>query len=279
LLLLKIHEAISLRRDVPVVNDALWNTDSSSEQREFGLFESKDILKLVPNTTSYATYHSAIGLKLAAAYTQPASEVVRHLAETLRQTVTATLEEDDASTSSILRNLTVTFNDAGILYFKFHDRAIALWLKFLIDTKIYLNNPVESPQYASTEAVWAGQLAHARCCGLLRLGSPLDTQAIEWLTPQGQLRLTLPAERQLVQQLVAIVDALSLPEPPKKCLKRLQDLTAAFDRCDRACQILGDRAGIASGLAQCRLGLIMITRSLFWDLLTQKLGVAAPTEL
>lgn len=278
LLLLKIHEAISLWGDVLVSNAAIGNAPHLSKVRNFKLFESKDVIKQVFMDTSYAAYSTAIALKLSAAYQQPVSDILRHLADFFSQSATAAGDADAASYFRVFSDLTVTFTDEGIGLFQFGDAAIAAWLKFLTDTKLHSERRTGNRQQIGEE-VWLGQKSHARCCALLRLGAG-KAREIDWLTEEGKLRVSERVDRKLLFQTIAVVDALGEEiEQPKKALKLLRDLSLAFGNFDREYQILGALQGTTPQVAQCRLGLVMITRWLFAQLLEQELGVYAPVEL
>lgn len=298
LLLLKIREAISRWGDVPVINDAFGNTKGSLKAININLFTAKDLLRRVPDATSIAMYSSSIALKFSAASQQPVLEIVRHLAELFCDAQPVDQDAGATFSFSAFREITVIYNDRGILQFKFSDRAIAAWLKFFFDTNI--NNPQGrqlheigfikySQSYRSgreTERgvtpprgeIWDCQRVHARCCSLLRLGAKMLTSAeIAWLTEEGKFRLVQPAERDLLFQIIAVMDELE--ETPEKLWKSLMGLSRAFERYDRACQILPQTQGTNLQLAQCRLGLVILTQWLLKQLLEQRFGLTAPAEL
>jgi hypothetical protein len=303
LLLLKLHEAIILWGDVRVLSDANRNTICEPEVPKIVNFGAKDLLKRVVSNTSIATYLSPIALKLSAANQQPLPEVLRHLAELMRRSPQTSDAGEQEPMLRILRDITVEITEAGILEFKVSDRAIATWLKFLIDTKLSFlsqETPVWvgfmefSQSYRSLAAAGGGvkplipkntqntditdveilrsQVAHARCGSLLRL---VPVREIVWLE-DGRFRLTDAAARGLLSEIISVLDGLSCGQDP---LKLLKGLTLAFEKCDRECQF-----GTASQLkilhsVQCRLGLVMITQVLLNHILEDKLGCVAPQEL
>jgi hypothetical protein len=304
LLLLKLHEAICLWGDVEVLSDANRDTKPEPEVPKIELFEAKDALKRVIRNTSVATYLSPIALKLSAAYAQPLPKILRHLAESMSRSQGNSGAEQQEPMLRILRDLTVETTEAGILEFKVSDRAIATWLKFLIDTKLsFLDRGASvstgftefSQSYRCLKAEGGGvkplipkntqntdsadveilksQFAHARCGSLLRLA---PVQAIAWLTDEGRLNLTEAAERGLLSEIISVLDGLSSEQDP---LKLLKGLTQAFEKCDRACRFGVDVQLKTLYLKQCRLGLVMITQALLKHLLEEKLGRVALLEL
>ncbi len=311
LLLLKLHESIRLWEDVQVLSDAVRATNHKPEVPNIKLFESKDVLKRVICDTSIATYLSPIALKLRAAYAQPLPEVLRHLADFLCRSAIVEAGEDREPMLRILRDLTVDATEAGILKFKVSDRAIAEWLKFLIDTKLSFFNLKTfvsasfmecSQSYRALDAEGGGvkpliprntenthstdveilrsQFAHARCGSLLRLAQgTISVQDVPWLTEDGQLNLNQPGDRALLSEIISVLDELGTEPSPNNLLNPLVKLTQAFERCDREGRLWIDPQMRTLQSTQCRLGLVMITQALLKHLLEEKLSVVAPIEL
>jgi arginyl-tRNA synthetase len=139
------------------------------------------------------------------------------------------------------------------------------------------------------------QYAGARCCSLLRLAHRDGLLALAqphwlviapapfpWLDTEAHpgtgaitLRLAHPAERRLISQLVAALDA---SETPADCLKFATAVSQAFENFYSACRIWGEVKTESPKLAQARLGLIVATLSVL-RLLLYRLGVPAPDEL
>lgn len=141
--------------------------------------------------------------------------------------------------------------------------------------------------------------AHARCCSLLRLAHEEDLLVlshpdfpanepswqilhptfIPWLNSDQQIHLTHLAERQLIAQLITVLDELW--EPPsnsKSYLKLSNALSQAFYNFHAACQIFGEVRVNNLPLAQARLALVLITQFLLRSLL-HLLRADAPFEL
>jgi len=137
------------------------------------------------------------------------------------------------------------------------------------------------------------QYARARCCSLLRLaegeglidlqmmGNDIEIIApdpLPWLDDTQGLRLQHPAERALMGQLVAIVDALEDPKAidlGKPAIK----LGAAFEGFYSQCRILGEVKTSAPALAQARSGLVAVTQTVLKSLLENHFGIPSPLEL
>ena len=146
----------------------------------------------------------------------------------------------------------------------------------------------------STDILLA-QHAHARCCSLLRLGMqegliqlavfPMGQSIAEplpWLEGNTSLRCQHPSEQQLIRQICQNLDEISLVSnfsEPGKTLKQVGKLTQAFRRFYADCLIFDQLKVSNRALAQVRLGLIDLVRSLLQLLLEDGLGIAAPPEL
>jgi hypothetical protein len=150
----------------------------------------------------------------------------------------------------------------------------------------------------STE-IFLAQHAHARCCSLLRLGMqegliqlaafPRGQSIVEplpWLGENASLRCHHSSEHQLIRQICQNLDEISLTsnfsEPdnfsePAKTFKQMRGLSHAFRRFYADCLIFNQVDDPA--LAQVRLGLVDLVRSLLHLLLEDGLGIAAPSEL
>ena len=146
----------------------------------------------------------------------------------------------------------------------------------------------------STELLLA-QHSHARCCSLLRLGMQeglvqLTTfprgsgigEPLPWLTENASLRSQHPSERHLIRQICQTIDEISSVNyfsEPKKALKQAGKLGQAFSRFYADCLIFNEVRVDDPALAQVRLGLVDLVRSLLHLLLEDGLGVSAPPEL
>lgn len=146
----------------------------------------------------------------------------------------------------------------------------------------------------STE-IWLAQHAHARCCSLLRLGRqdglihleafPRGQSIIDplpWLGENVSLRCQHSSEQQLIKQICQNLDeisCLSYFSDPGRTLKQIDKLSQAF-RCFYAdCLIFNEVKVNNLALAQVRLGLVDLVRSLLQLLLEDGLGIPAPSEL
>ena len=104
-------------------------------------------------------------------------------------------------------------------------------------------------------------------------------QQIPWLTTQGKLQWVHLREYQLLSQMIEIVDNLEKDLGVNRWEKLAIQLSDRFQEFYRHCRIWGEVKRDIPELAQARLGLIWITRSLLHFLLQEKLGVEAPLEL
>jgi hypothetical protein len=142
----------------------------------------------------------------------------------------------------------------------------------------------------STDLFFA-QHIHARCCSLIALGREIGLMPsgeMPWLDAKGLLRCQYPVERQLLEQICLGWDQVALmAEPAKtkssktesaKTVKLIQGLSQAFHRFYGNCSIFGEVRMNDPALAQVRLGLVAVARSLLQVLLEQ-MDIVAPTEL
>ncbi|MBU7581426.1 MAG: glutamate acetyltransferase [Nostoc sp. TH1S01] len=195
----------------------------------------------------------------------------------------------------------------GWIYLELTPPSVASWLNNLA------MSGVGQPEQIGTEEItpklnkynspniFSVQYAHARCCSLILLGhregliklreslpdtSPafwqlLSQEPIPWLNHDNQLCLHHLAERDLLAQLVQVMDDLGCSDMgdainwEKTALKLSQVLENFWCQC----RIWGDVKINSPYLAQARLGLVIITQNLLRFLLVEKLGVTAPWEL
>jgi len=174
-----------------------------------------------------------------------------------------------------------------------------------------------SSQQPPADRIFQWQYAHAHgyaCCSLLRNGDRSGSIAllpnppsatlgwraigpIDWLTCEGQLRLVHPAERQLIGQLLATVDGLCCPDRPPQvrtfdvsgeryshysrdiAVQLVQSLSQSFLAFESACRIWGEVKTQTPQLATARLGLILAVQQILKLLLSEVLGVFAPSEI
>jgi DALR anticodon binding domain len=139
------------------------------------------------------------------------------------------------------------------------------------------------------------QHSHARCCSLLQLGMQEGLiqltafprglgigEPLPWLTENASLRSQHPSERHLIRQICQTLDEIFLVNhfsEPKKALKQAVKLSQAFSRFDADCLIFNEVKVDNPALAQVRLGLVDLVRSLLHLLLEDGLGIAAPPQL
>ncbi|MBW4513656.1 MAG: hypothetical protein KME11_00345 [Timaviella obliquedivisa GSE-PSE-MK23-08B] len=146
----------------------------------------------------------------------------------------------------------------------------------------------------STDVLLA-QHAHARCCSLLRMGMqqgliqlaafPRGQSIVEpvpWLGEAALLRCHHSSEHQLIRQICQNLDEISLISSfsdPQRTLKQLSKLSQAFHRFYADCLIFNKVEVNNLALAQVRLGIVDLVRSLLHLLLEDGLGILAPPEL
>ncbi len=231
--------------------------------------------------TQRVLYISAIALKLAKNWNQPAMELASAIAESCT--------ESQAAVSFSIRAVS-----PGWIHLQLSDRGLANWLQSLSEFSAARNrvasknllSPFQAPE--DPDLLFPVQYAHARCCSLLRLARREGVMAlsaphpIPWLN-ETSLQLVHPAECRLISELVTATDALWHAHPsaaqPKNWFKVAVDLSQAFESFYSACRIWGEVRRETPNLALTRLGLILATQSVLGWMLQNLFGVCAPLEL
>ncbi|QMS91838.1 glutamate acetyltransferase [Nostoc edaphicum CCNP1411] len=161
--------------------------------------------------------------------------------------------------------------------------------------------PLRYPASSVPNSLFAVQYAHARCCslvllahreGLIKLREPVPNTSsacwdvispnpLPWLNCDGTLRLNHPDERQLIGELIQVIDDIECPDVngSVKWEKVALNLSQAFEKFWSNCRIWGEVKIKSPELAQARLGLLMATQSVLRFVLEENLGVFAPLEL
>lgn len=232
--------------------------------------------------------------------------------ETIAQTLVAVFSQSmglsrqcqvgTLASNHLWANCEVQVWSSQLLQIAVGDRALAYWLEETIPGTTapqMVADPILPPGAAANlpEDPFFLQVAHARCCSLLRLGAreglitlaPPDggvPQAIlapcplPWLTAEGQLRLPHRMERQLLSQVLHSLDGLEegSDRAPAALWTQAVALGHSFHAFEAACRLLGQVKAEDPQLAQVRLGLIFLTRYGLGRLLG-RFGLGAPLEL
>jgi arginyl-tRNA synthetase len=278
LLLGQLQEALSIYATAPGTVESL---------KAIPLHRPKDPARIL--------YISALPLSMAQICHRPATDIAAELAAHLQEKKPASVS--DAGQPPLHAGdleIAVAAVPPGWLHFQLTEPGLANWLQFLTQLPVLgeLPQPESPPQLSCDPASrFPAQYASARCCSLLRLAHREGLLALAqphwhaiapapfpWLDTEAHpitLRLAHPAERRLISQLVAALDA---SETPADCLKLATAVSQAFENFYSACRIWGEVKTESPKLAQARLGLILATLSAL-RLLLYRLGVPAPDEL
>lgn len=187
-------------------------------------------------------------------------------------------------------NFAVSISPPGWIDCQLTDVGLAQWLQhWTFCAELPTNTPF-SPQPVEGFPL---QYAHARCCALLRLAdreglivlqsSATDVEIVApdpfpWLDATQSLYLQHPAERSLISQLVAVVDALETPT--SQILGKLAIcLSEAFQGFYSQCSMFGDVKTANPPLAIGRSGLVGATQKVLKCLLEERFGIPSPMEL
>lgn len=286
LLLAKIHKTVDLCTVDTVAKDAACTEMIGDPDGISTISNVKDTLKRVKKSTSVVVYRSAIALKLAAIWQLNVANTALRITEILQSVVADSLEKEIGVAPEILRDLTVSALESGLVEFVLGDRAIAAWLQAMVDhLETQPSGIGNSPVCLNADdrrSLFLCQQTYARCSSLLRtaeeLTMPPEKTAIPWLINEQTLRFPHLSDRALISELVSVTDELSQEETIVP-LKVAVSLSQQFQNFYRDCRIFGEIASQDRHLAQARLGLVMITHSLLRTVLEKKLGVVAPDSL
>ncbi len=306
LLLVKLCEVIYPQADVTVKKVSAVTNQNDFDSSKVSLLLKSTPLKRVKNNTFTIIYQSAIALQLSSVLRRNSLELAYQILGEFQQESVNFCQEDSTIAQCILSDFTGKAFSPGLLQFKLGDRGLSVWLQCLINLELQANSsdltPLKKPfipTLEDSEPLFVCQYSHARCCSLLRFahgsiitlnrleidalndsGMVLTPDPIPWLTAQGHLCLTHPAERALISQLVTIVDDLShLLTAPRSCLKSALALSHSFQNFYRACQIFELVSPSSLERSQSRLGLVLATQRLLRHLLEVGLNANAPFEL
>lgn len=265
MLLVEICQAITHKTDanVPIFLDLELNSEN---------FCRELVVKKVKNQTSIACYRSAIALQFGAE-----STLIREKIAQFFQTSAVISSEMDLK-AILLRNLTISTTNIGLLEFEFGDWAIANWLQTVWES-CWVENDSKSAfsrdlTLSENPQIFSCQYTYSRCAALLRLTDPSKGvgQTVEtWLRDK---KLLLGQERFLLEQIITTIDEWE-EKPP---LESTIALSQRFQGFYQSCQVVKYEV-VDFQVAQCRLALVMITHWLLKQLLEQGLGVLAPETL
>ncbi|AFY44183.1 DALR anticodon-binding domain-containing protein [Nostoc sp. PCC 7107] len=272
----------------------LFNTLSETtqvEKKQFIEFKKNHLYKDRDN--SKILYISGVAQQLSKSHNSTAMDI----ADSIRAKLSAT--SGDVCQVKIV--------PPGWIYLELTPPFLATWLQHLVmgcleqDGKMgkeEINSQFKDHNPAN---IFAVQYSHARCCSLILLGHQegliqlreplpynhpafgqlLPQQPIPWLNHDKQLCLNLSTEKDLLAQLVQVVDDLVCASTSDAInwQKAALKLSQALENFWCQCRIWGDVKIYSPELAQARLGLVIITQRLLRFLLVEKLGVTAPWEL
>ncbi len=262
-----------------------------------------------PVTTTQYQYVSTIAHRLAAKLSLTPLEICQ-----ICQICQPPILPHEVDRASGLE-LSCWYNEAGYLYFQLTPAAIERWLDYLDRLPpLDLVTVTAHRHTTGTSGVALAIYAHARCCSLLKLAQSEKAivltidwrmEPTDWLLhcrKDRQLAGSIgifdsPVERQLIQTLMAIIDAIYIyqasslpastanmrsPRSPRgtpNWSKLTVDLAQSWLDFHRDCRIFGEIKQQNPHLAIARCGLTAIVRRYLQMLLERYLGVSAVEEL
>jgi len=173
------------------------------------------------------------------------------------------------------------------------DHSLGIWLQNLTQIVDVYSTLKSDYSYEVISPLFTLQYAHSRCCAVLRLGHQQEiiklqdlyfTQPIwQWLEPElnfnstkGDLLLIKPEARALINQMIAIIDALE-SQDTQNWLKLTTNLAKTFLDFHSRYPLWADKQNLE--IIQAYLGLIALTQWLLQYLLNNKLNIPALVEL
>ncbi|WP_310489270.1 DALR anticodon-binding domain-containing protein [Chamaesiphon sp. VAR_69_metabat_338] len=210
--------------------------------------------------------------------------------------------------------LSCWYNEAGYLYFQLTPASIERWLDYLdrlppLDLAVVPTHWHTTGTSGSALAIYA----HARCCSLLKLADREQSISLttDWRIEHPDRLLNCredrqlagsigifdrPVERQLIQTLMAIMDAIYIHQPPSLLASTVSmgshrsprstpnwskltiDLAQSWLDFYRDCRIFGEIKQQNPHLAIARCGLTAIVRR-YLQILLESLGAGVVEEL
>lgn len=251
-------------------------------------------IRLVP--TSQYQYVSTIARRIATKFGLTPQEFCQNL-----QIPVATVPSDRVCDLE----LDCWYTAAGYIYFEITPMEIARWLAYIRDLPVDICGNLDRSAPPTSASVDVAIYAHARCCSVLKLAQQqklidlndgwkiskfqcsidLAKSTQDRLGDRLTSNLELDVERQLIQSLMAILDAIHHlnGRSVERKSPNWQQLTILLARrwleFYRHCRIFGDLQRQNPHLAAARCGLTEISRRYLQLLLENYLGVIALEEL
>ncbi|WP_096620863.1 DALR anticodon-binding domain-containing protein [Calothrix sp. NIES-3974] len=209
-------------------------------------------------------YRSSLALRCANAYGVGVREIAGNLASHLA------MDSD--------QKWQVQVSELGWLEIEVMSELLAAWLQSWVDLV-----PVQGNYFRDlglTEMEFGVQYAHARCCGLVRLGigegliSPVDSETrIPWWD-YHLLYFQEPAEWDFLGNLIDATDAIAclVDASVERWQRYALDVSRGFERFWAECNIFGATKIRNRQLAIARLGLVIVCRRVLQELLEKKLN-------
>lgn len=278
---------------------------SVDEGATLGLIKSRQEIALNRiRTPETVVYVSPVAHYLAAQRAQPVKAIAHDLATQLMPGAECFPHASNPDLATRLwHHCRLRTTPTALIEITVGDRGLALWLQQSIEALSLLGLTPAFTMVSSSaltpadeSIVWAGQMAHARCCSLLGLAARegliqlvndgdrwhiTQPTPVPWMADETTLWLHHPAERALLTHLIDTMDDLVAQTPlsQTRVLKWIERLALAVQQFDRACRLFGEVRQTQLPLVQARLGVLLIGRSLLESLLKHGLQVAAPTAL
>jgi hypothetical protein len=295
---------------------------------------ARDVIELQPDLDWHGQFQRSIRQIPTSQY-QYVSTIAHHLAAKSALTPLEICQNLDLSIPTVagldrFANLKLDcwYNEASYIYFQPTPESIEIWLHYIHDLPLEQlgcgGTSIPTGSFLQGSGLSANDLAiyaHARCCSLLKLAAAAKIVRLtadwqistpNWLLDAAYIknRLTTesncifehPAEQQLIQTLMAVLDAIygdrrQLDSPQTESSEQIGaggfnghrkspnwtkltiDLAQSWLEFDRRCQIFGDIKQKNPQLAIARCMLTAISRRYLQVLLENYLGVEAAVEL
>jgi len=311
---IRLHRIIYLQEDFYASHPFAPPSAGSLDCSQRTVQPDAIVLKRIGQPTPIL-YACAIAHRLAAQHHCQLLPLAEQIAESVRHSITRhqALLDPPFWFDAVWQNLTIRVTPEAMIQIQFSDRAVAAFLTMLIDHSLNLppdrssQNHCREPlsSHANASSLFAVQLAHARCCSLLRLGDrtglihlhhPLELtpafwqfsaqDVVVWLTPDARLQVDHPSESNLISHLVMALDELprlvtSPSQADKKtvALKLANDVSTAFQQFYQSCPLWGHLDAKSGDRNHARFGLLMATQRVLCLLLEDGLNSTAPAEL
>ncbi|MBE9028544.1 hypothetical protein IQ266_02080 [filamentous cyanobacterium LEGE 11480] len=276
--LVQLYTAIYLGRDIfDTGPGAIPLEGVPSEIAEEAIYKwfQRPILRLSTDCVK-VHYYSAISLAIAPALQRSPQTISQWIVNSVvHATELTVLSSPDPYAVSLHVELLTT--DQGGIEWCLSPTTLSLWVQHAGRAILTMPLPtLVAPQaFMTSDLLWRGLYAYARCCALSRVTLPADA-ASQVLNIHPELTMDAVEPRTLIK-LMQTIDELSdvgFPIHPELYIKSVATVVEAFEHLERR-----DFRRTARSSTAFTLGLVILIKSLLFQLLQVGLGIEVTEKI